>query len=74
MTREELIKSANVSISEEDKQTLIDLLSICNRILEKYPRSNNEKCSYVTDMGRAKDGISDAKSWCNALQTKEIGK
>ena len=47
MTREELIASANVCISEEDKKTLIDLLNVCERILDKYPRSNNEKCSYV---------------------------
>ena len=73
MTREELIESANVSISAEDKQTLIDLLSICDRILDKYPRSNNSRCSYLTDIGRAKDGIKDAKTWCAALQTKEIG-
>ena len=71
MTREELIESANVAISAEDKQTLIDLLSICDRILDKYPRSNNTKCSYLTDIGRAKDGIKDVKTWCESLGVKE---
>lgn len=70
MTCEELIASANVCISEEDKKTLIDLLNVCERILDKYPRSNNEKCSYVTDIGRAKDGIADAKTWCEELKCK----
>ena len=70
MTREELIESANVPISVEDKQTLMDLLSICDRILDKYPSSNNDKCSYVTDIGRAKDGIKDAKIWCESLKVE----
>jgi len=70
MTREELIESANVYISEEDKKTLIDLLNICDRILDKYLRSNNGKCSYLTAMGRAKDGIKDAKTWCEELKCK----
>ena len=69
MTREELI-GANVCISEEDKKILIDLLNVCEIILDKYPRSNNEKCSYVTDIGRAKDGIADAKTWCEELKCK----
>lgn len=71
MTRDELIESANVPISAEDRQTLIDLLSVCDRILDKYPRSNNDKCSYLTDMGRVKDGIKDVKSWCEDLSIKE---
>ena len=65
----ELMKSAEVVISEEDKQTLIDLLGVCDRILEKYPSSNNSRCSYTTKMGRAKDGIKDAKTWCEELWT-----
>ena len=68
MTREELMKSAEVVISDRDKQILIDLLSACDRILKKYPRSNNNKCSYLIAMGRAKDSIKDAKLWCEELK------
>ena len=68
MTREELIASANVCISEGDKKTLMTFLNVCERILDKYPRTNNKKCSYLTDMGRAKDGIKDVKTWCEELK------
>ena len=63
----EMMRSAEVVISEEDKQTLLDLLGVCDRILDKYPRNNNSHCSYMTKMSRAKDGIKDAKTWCEAL-------
>ena len=32
-------------------------------------RFNNSRCSYTIKMGRAKDGIKDAKSWCEELWT-----
>lgn len=67
MTREELINLAEVPVSEEDKKTLIDLLTVCDRILNKYPSSNDNRCSYTTAMSRAKDGIKDAKTWCESL-------
>lgn len=69
MTYQELMKTAEVIIAEEDKKELLELLETCNKILEKYPSSNNSRCSYVTKMGRAKDGVKDAKTWCESLKT-----
>ena len=57
------MKTVEVSISKEDKQILLELLEICDRILDKYS-------SYVTKMGRDKDGVKDAKYWCNDLKIK----
>ena len=65
------IRNSTVVISKEDKEKLQKNCEEIEKILDKYPYSNDCSDHFVTSMTRVKNYFSDFKEWVNFLEVTE---
>ena len=64
------MKSSTVYVTREDKEKLIKHINAINKILNKYPYSNNHLDPFITTMSRVKTLSRDAQQWIECLDVQ----
>lgn len=64
------MRSSTVYVTKEDKEELVKHIDAVNKILNKYPYSNDYSDHFVTTMSRAKTFSKDAQQWIGYLDVQ----